>query len=388
MGWLHLLLSIATAAVAARAAGPLRIERVPGRVPERLEARAWLPATAQPCPTDRPLILLLVRSSDEFAAARDQALLAERLAEALDLCAVSLSPDTPARIHGWRAGRAWPLPLGSAATWSRRLDRSRRVELYVWLPAHRRLFELRCAEPSQAPACEPTHAKPPDAGDLAGVLIAMARENAREYDFDVLRVLVQTLPFHRVRQIVREIETGPPPQTVSDDPVGRGYWWYRLRWIMAGADPGVPQNALRAYLQAFQPPPRLDPAVSDNLRATADALPADQLVQQYLAAASDDGPVTLTIRHVVIATLEHRRPQIIERVVRQVAPVEHNPWLRSLLAARYLYSVRPARADQLAFLSRWRGSLPYYDVAACMMDSYLQALGTAGKAAAQTRNEP
>lgn len=377
-----------TAAALAPAASPPRLERVPARLPERLEARAWQPAAAQPCPTDRPLILLLVRSSDDFSAARTRAMLARRFADALNVCAVSISPDAPARVQRWRAGRDWPLPLGAAAAWARRLDRSRRVELYLWLPRHRRLFELRYDHPAQMPASGPAQKSAADAGDLSGVLIAMARQNARAYDFDALGVLAETLPFDRMRQIVHEIETGPPPEMVADDPVQRGYWWYRLRWIMAHADPDVPKDALKAYLQAFRPPPKLDPAVLETLRATAEGLPADQLVQQYLAAAPDDGPVTLTIRRVAIAALEHRRPQTIERVVQQVALAETSPWLRSLLAARYLYSVRPARADQLAFLSEWRRNLPYYDLTACLIDSYVEALGGARGSAVGARNEP
>lgn len=350
---------------------PPRLERVRGlRLPRRLAVQEWIPKPDKPCEPEHPLILIVVRAGDSRSEAAGHVKMARRLARDGEVCVAIVSPDSPGRVRRWLAGRPLDLPIGAGARWARRFDRHRGIDLYLWIPEQRALYALRSVQ-----VRTPTTSPASDVGEdlLVEALADQAALDALEFRFETLRLLGRFMPFERYQQLVDRIARGRPPASASQDAISRGLWWQRLRWTLAQADPALDATTLTQY--AKRPlAPVLGPEVGEPALATAESLPIDALIGHYSSATAQDDPVTLSIRSVVIRSLEQRSPQEVEAFVRTVAFRESNPWLRNRLLNRYLYDVRPRTREQLEFLRRWREQLPYYDLAAARIDSYLDAI--------------
>ncbi|RMD81579.1 MAG: hypothetical protein D6815_11445 [Candidatus Dadabacteria bacterium] len=350
---------------------PPHFERVRGlHLPQRLTAREWIPQLEKPCDPRHPLILVVARVSDSRLEAARQLKIARRVGAASNMCVALVSPDSPAQVRRWVGKQRFELPIGAGASWARRFDRHKGTDLYLWLPERHALYALRGGRRGTSATAPATDA---EQRVLIDALAALAAQDALEFRFATLRLLGRIMPFEHYRQLVDRLARGTPPASASADAVARGLWWQRLRWTLAQADPTLDAQALRHYAQEALAP-SLPAEVHDPAVATADSLPADDLATHYSAATAQDDPVTLSIRSVIIRALQRRPPQDVEAVVRAVALDEHNPWLRNRLLTRYLYDVRPQTAEQLAFLRQWRAQLPYYDIAAAKIDSYLDAI--------------
>lgn len=352
---------------------PPPVERAVGiRLPRELRAARWIPEAQQPCDPERPAAIVVVRTEDAFGAVQGCISAVERLVRNKSACIVVVSPDSPARVRRWLDKRRLSRPIGAGAGWSRRLDRGRGVELYLWFPRPRELYRLRLASLATGGGEEASSDSAGDAFLQSLAERAGRNANARAWDFADFKLLAQLLPFQELQDLERRIEQSRPPAGVEAAGT-RASWWFSLRWIMAHADPAISDSALAAYIRRPMAP-ELEPHLRQLALATAASLPADELAARYQAALQDDGPVTLAVRDLVIEALEQRSADDVERVVQHVATLETNPWLRSRLAYRYLWSVRPDQPEQLRFLKDWRARLPYYDRTACLIDSYLHAL--------------
>jgi len=193
-------------------------------------------------------------------------------------------------------------------------------------------------------------------------------------DYAILELLSQVEPFERFQTLIASLEDLPPRGPPAANYVERGWWWWRLRLVLARADPEVGSDGLAQYLAAVaESLQTASPAVEAMADTIAAGLSPEQLASYYEQAARDNSQLGVVTRNAVLGALEKRTPEEQAAVIRRIWPVS-SLGFRGRLVYRYLYGVRPRTGAEIELLETWRSELPYYSSAAALIDSYLDAL--------------